>query len=79
LALEEEFAQALFTTSLAGLEQARKDADSKHLYLATFIQPTLSDAAQYPQRFIYSFTVFLLLAAFWVVVVLMYYNVRDRT
>lgn len=79
LALEEEFAQALFTTSLAGLEQARKDADSKHLYLATFIQPTLSDSAQYPQRFLYSLTAFLILASFWIVSVLMYYNIRDRT
>ncbi|QFT34349.1 hypothetical protein FIV00_27895 [Labrenzia sp. THAF82] len=79
LALEEEFAQALFTTSLAGLEQARKDADSKHLYLATFIQPTLSDSAQYPQRFIYSLAVFLLLSGLWIVSILMYYNIRDRT
>ncbi|MEQ8389562.1 MAG: hypothetical protein RIB30_01090 [Thalassospira sp.] len=79
LALEEEFAQQLYVTSLASLETARQEADGKHLYLATFIQPTLSEDAQYPHRFLYSLAMFLLLAGAWSVVVLMYYNVRDRT
>ncbi|KZM48338.1 hypothetical protein [Labrenzia sp. OB1] len=79
LALEEEFAQKLYTTALAGLEQARQDADAKHLYLATFIEPTLSEAPQYPDRFIRSLSFFLLLLGIWIVSVLMYYNIRDRT
>ncbi|WP_162530046.1 RkpR, polysaccharide export protein [Stappia sp. BW2] len=79
LALEEEFAQQLYVTSLASLEKARQEADSKHLYLATFIEPTLSEDAQYPSRILYSLAAFLLLAGIWSVVVLMYYNVRDRT
>ncbi|MEM5581293.1 RkpR, polysaccharide export protein [Roseibium sp. AS2] len=79
LALEEEFAQKLYTTALAGLESARQDADSKHLYLATFIEPTLSEAPQYPNRAIHSLSFFLLLLGIWIVGVLMYYNIRDRT
>ena len=79
LALEEEFAQQLYVTSLAGLEKARQEADSKSLYLATFIKPTLSESAQYPNRLLYSLAVFLFLAGLWSVAVLMYYNVRDRT
>ncbi len=79
LALEEEFAQQLYVTSLASLETARQEADGKHLYLATFIQPTLSEDAQYPHRLLYSLAMLLLLAGAWSVVVLMYYNVRDRT
>ncbi|MEP5136055.1 MAG: hypothetical protein ABJQ45_12215 [Parasphingorhabdus sp.] len=79
LKLEEEFANQFYTTALAGLEKARQDADQKHMYLATFIKPTLSQQAQYPQRFLYSFAFFLMLAGFWTVVVLMYYNIRDRT
>lgn len=79
LSLEEEFARQLYTTALAGLEQARSEADSKQLYLATFIHPTLSQAAQYPGRFMYSLSVFLILSGSWLVVVLLYYNVRDRT
>lgn len=79
LALEEEFAQKLYITSLASLEKARQEADAKSLYLATFIQPTLSESAQYPQRLLYSIAVFLMLGGFWMVTVLMYYNIRDRT
>jgi capsular polysaccharide transport system permease protein len=79
LALEEEFAQKLYVTSLASLETARQEADNKSLYLATFIQPTLSQEAQYPSRFLYSLGVFLVLTGLWVMAVLMYYNVRDRT
>ena len=48
LAVEEEFAQQLYVTSLASLESARQEADNKSLYLATFIRPTLSEDAQYP-------------------------------
>lgn len=79
LTLEEEFARQLYTTSLAGLEQARQDAMNDSIYLATFIHPTLSQAAQYPSRFLYSLAVFCALFGIWVVSVLMYYNVRDRT
>ncbi len=79
LAVEEEFAQQLYVTSLASLETARREADNKSLYLATFIHPTLSEDAQYPSRFLYSLGAFLLLAGLWSVVVLLYYNVRDRT
>lgn len=79
LAVEEEFAQQLYVTSLASLEKARQEADNKSLYLATFIHPTLSEDAQYPGRFLYSLAAFLLLIGLWSVVVLLYYNVRDRT
>ncbi|CTQ54735.1 Vi polysaccharide export inner membrane protein VexD [Roseibium album] len=79
LSLEEEFARQLYTTSLAGLEQARQDAMNETIYLATFIKPTLSQAAQYPSRFLYSLAVFCALFGIWLVSVLMYYNIRDRT
>jgi capsular polysaccharide transport system permease protein len=79
LKLEEEFARGLYVSTLAGLEKAREDADSKSMYLATFIEPTLSQEAQYPHRMLYSLAVFLLLTGFWTVAVLLYYNVRDRT
>jgi capsular polysaccharide transport system permease protein len=79
LALEKEFAEQLYTTSLAGLEQARHEANAKHIYLATFIPPTLSEDAQYPDRYIYALCAFLLIFGIWIVCVLGYYNIRDRT
>ncbi|MCV0428446.1 MAG: RkpR, polysaccharide export protein [Roseibium sp.] len=79
LKLEEEFANQLYVTSLASLEQARQEADQKHMYLATFIQPTLSEDAQYPRRILSSIAFFLLALGIWVTVVLMIYNIRDRS
>lgn len=79
LKLEEEFANQLYITALAGLEKARQDADQKSMYLATFIPPTLSQDAQYPSRWLWSISVLLLLSGLWITAVLMYYNIRDRT
>lgn len=79
LKLEEEFAQQFYTTALAGLEKARQDADKNTMYLATFIEPTLSEEAQYPHRFLYSLGFFLAISGLWAVGVLLYYNIRDRT
>ena len=78
LKLEEEFAHQLYTTALASLEQARQDADQKHMYLATFIKPTLSEEAQYPSRTLISIASFFVLFGAWITGVLMYYNIRDR-
>jgi capsular polysaccharide transport system permease protein len=79
LALEEEFSQQLYTTTLAGLEKARMEANEKQMYLATFIYPTLSEKAQYPSRFLISIAAFFLLLGLWAVGVLLYYNARDRS
>jgi capsular polysaccharide transport system permease protein len=79
LKLEEEFAKQMYATALAGLESARREAASKSLYLATFIKPTLSQEPQYPSRFMYVLTIFLLFLGAWLVSVLMYYNIRDRS
>jgi len=73
-----EFAERAYTSSLAGLEKARIEADAKQRYLAVFIEPTLSELAQYPSRFMTSFLVFLGTLLAWSVLVLGYYNVRDR-
>jgi capsular polysaccharide transport system permease protein len=78
LYLEQEFAEQYYTTALAGLEKARAEASNKEMYLATFINPTLSHEAQYPKRFTYIFTVFLVLLGIWSVSILSYYNMSDR-
>ncbi|HTO31727.1 MAG TPA: RkpR, polysaccharide export protein [Pararhizobium sp.] len=79
LETEREFAERAYTLSLASLEKARLDASSKQRYLAVFIQPTLSEMAQYPTRFLNSFLVSLGLLFAWAVFVMGYYNIRDRT
>lgn len=79
LETEREFAERAYTTSLSSLEKARIDANNKQRYLAVFIEPTLSQLAQYPARFLNSFLVALGLLFAWAVFVMGYYNIRDRT
>jgi len=79
LETEREFAERAYTASLASLEKARLDANNRQRYLAVFIQPTLSQMAQYPSRLLNSFLVTLGLLFAWSVLVMGYYNIRDRT
>ncbi len=79
LETEREFAERAYTVSLGSLEKARIDASNKQRYLAVFIEPTLSQLAQYPARFLNSFLVALGLLFAWAVFVMGYYNIRDRT
>jgi capsular polysaccharide transport system permease protein len=79
LETERQFAERAYTVSLGSLEKARIDANNKQRYLAVFIEPTLSQLAQYPARFLNSFLVGLGLLFAWAVFVMGYYNIRDRT
>jgi capsular polysaccharide transport system permease protein len=78
LETEREFAEKAYTAALGGLEKARIDANNQQSYLATFIRPTLSELAQYPTRILNVFFVFLGCLFVWGVMVMGYYNIRDR-
>lgn len=78
LQTEREFAERAYTSALASLEKARIEADAKQRYLAVFIKPSLSELAQYPARFFNSFLIFMAALFGWGVLVMAYYNIRDR-
>ena len=78
LQTQNEFAERAYTSSLAALEKARVEAAAKQRYLAVFIKPTLSEFAQYPHRIMSSLLVLLGSALIWAVLVMGYYNIRDR-
>ncbi|GEO85691.1 MULTISPECIES: RkpR, polysaccharide export protein [Alphaproteobacteria] len=78
LQLEHEFGEKTYAGALASLEKARIDATGKQRYLAVFIQPTLSQMAQYPNRLLYAVLVFLGGMFVWGMATLLYYNIRDR-
>lgn len=78
LETEREFAERAYTTALAGLEKARIDASAQQRYLAVFINPTVSELAQYPTRLTNILLVVLGGLFAWGVAVLVYYNIRDR-
>ncbi|MDK1494049.1 RkpR, polysaccharide export protein [Sinorhizobium sp. 7-81] len=78
LETEREFAERAYTAALASLEKARIDANNRQRYLALFIEPTLSELAQYPNRLLNAFLVTLGLLFAWGIGVMSYYNIRDR-
>ncbi|MDX0833433.1 RkpR, polysaccharide export protein [Sinorhizobium medicae] len=78
LETEREFAERAYTAALGALEKARVEANNRQRYLALFIEPTLSEMAQYPTRIVNASLVTLGLLFAWGVGVMGYYNVRDR-
>ncbi|QQF01604.1 RkpR, polysaccharide export protein [Sinorhizobium meliloti] len=78
LETEREFAERAYTAALGSLEKARIDANNRQRYLALFIEPTLSELAQYPARLLNAFLVTLALLFAWGIGVMSYYNIRDR-
>ncbi|AFL51449.1 capsular polysaccharide transport system permease protein [Sinorhizobium fredii] len=78
LETEREFAERAYTAALGALEKARVEANNRQRYLALFIEPTLSEMAQYPARLLNSLLVILGLLFTWGIGVMSYYNIRDR-
>ncbi len=54
LELERQIAEKQYTLAASGLERARVNAESKKVYLATFVQPVLAADPSYPYRFLFS-------------------------
>ncbi|MCA1371211.1 RkpR, polysaccharide export protein [Bradyrhizobium sp. BRP14] len=78
LETEREFAERAYTAALGSLEKARIEANNRQRYLALFIEPTLSELAQYPSRLLNVLLVTLGLLFAWGIGVMSYYNIRDR-
>lgn len=78
LETEREFAERAYTAALSSLEKARIDANNRQRYLALFIEPTLSEMAQYPSRLLNALLMAMGLLFAWGIGVLSYYNIRDR-
>ncbi|UTY46681.1 RkpR, polysaccharide export protein [Sinorhizobium fredii] len=78
LETEREFAERAYTAALSSLEKARIEANNRQRYLALFIEPTLSQLAQYPARLLNALLVTLGLLFAWGIGVMSYYNIRDR-
>jgi capsular polysaccharide transport system permease protein len=54
LELEQQIAEKQYTLAAAALERARINAESKKVYLATFVQPVLARDSSYPKRLLFS-------------------------
>ena len=78
LVVDREFAEQSYVSALAAYDSARGDAKRQNRYLAAYMQPTVAQTPQYPQRgvLLLVVTVFLFLA--WSTVTLVAYSVKDR-
>ena len=78
LLVDMEFSQNAYTAALAAEEQARIEANRRSRYLAVHIPPTLAEESVYPQRALLLAVVIACTFATWAIMVMLYYNVRDR-
>ncbi len=78
LRVDVQFAEENYRAALTALIAARTNAERQQLYLATFIEPTLAERAEYPRRaLLVGLTGFFALML-WSVLALVYYSLRDR-
>lgn len=78
LQVDTEFAEESYRAALAALDVARANASRQSRYLATYIEPTLAQTSEYPDRLTIELLSALFLVLTWSVLVLVYYAIRDR-
>ncbi|WP_199260993.1 sugar transporter [Paracoccus binzhouensis] len=78
LQLDLELAEKSYSLALSGVEAARSKAEQDSRYLATFVQPTLSETATRPRRLMITVLAVTFIFIGWLSLVLIGYSNRDR-
>ncbi|QIE46212.1 capsule biosynthesis protein [Pseudohalocynthiibacter aestuariivivens] len=78
LIVDREFAETAYTAALANYDAAQAEAQKQSRYLAAHIEPTLAEAAEYPERLKLLLIALLFEFFLWCVAVLITYSLRDR-
>ena len=78
LQVDLEFAQESYLATRAAYESRIAEARRQNRYLATYVQPTLPEAALYPQRDILLLLTALIAFGLWAISVLVFYSLKDR-
>lgn len=73
-----QFAERTYLTSLSAYDAAVSEAQRTSRYLTTYLRPTRAETATAPNRLLLSFLVAAFLMVSWVILVLIYYSLRDR-
>jgi len=79
LTVDREYTEESYRAALTGLALARDEAIRQSRYLATYINPTRPQQAEYPQRFLLIGLATLFLLLLWSILALIYYSIRDRS
>ncbi len=75
---ERGFAETAYRHALEALDQARRNAERQHLYLAAFVPPSLPEKPLYPRRLQSLGVVFVIAFAVWAIGGLTVRSVRDH-
>ena len=78
LNLQVQFAQAMVTSTMQALDQARANAAAQHLYITPYVRPSLPQSPQYPNRPLAVATVGLIAFALWAIGLLILRSIRER-
>ncbi len=78
LEAERKFAETAYQHALEGLDRARDDADRRHIYIESFVPPSLPQESLYPRRWRALGTVALVAFAIWAIGCLAVQSIRDH-
>lgn len=76
--LEVQFAQAMVTSTMQALDQARANAAAQHLYITPYVRPTLPESSTYPLRLLSIAKVGVFAFAFWLIALMIVKSIRER-
>jgi capsular polysaccharide transport system permease protein len=75
---ERKFAEAAYQHALEALDRARDNADRQHIYIESFVPPSLPQTSLYPRRWRSLGTVALIAFAIWAIGGLSVQSIRDH-
>jgi len=78
LVVDREFAERAYLSSLGAYDAALAESRRKSRYLAAYLEPTLAETPEYPQRITLLFLVSLFLFLGWSITVMVFYSIKDR-
>lgn len=78
LAVDSEFAEKAYLSAQASYDASLAEAQRKSRYLASYIEPTLAETAEYPRRFVTLVVIGALMFISWSILTMIYYSLRDR-
>jgi capsular polysaccharide transport system permease protein len=75
---ERKFAETNYQHTLEALDRARDNADRQHIYIESFVPPSLPETALYPRRWRSLGTVALIAFAIWAIGSLAVQSIREH-
>jgi capsular polysaccharide transport system permease protein len=78
LSVDLEFAEKAYISALSAYDTALAEARRQSRYLAAYLEPTLAETPQYPQRLVMILVGGFVIFGLWAISLLIYYSLRDR-